>query len=176
MFAHPASAEAQSTHDVSDTDIIVVGKRYGEAETTIETEFDEEGIAEYSADSIQELMQILSPMIDGSDEQPVLIVNGKRIADPRDIRGFPPEALQRVEVLGREAAGQYGYAADKRVVNLVLKERFSGLTGQATVSMPTAGGPRQRDSQCTTFRNRGRDPMERRRSVGAGQPLARIRP
>ncbi len=122
---------------------MVVG-RYGEADLRSETELDEQDVADYAASSIRDLLQQISPLIDGTEDQPILLVNGKRIADPRDIRGYPPEALQRVEILPREAAAHYGYAPERRVVNLVLKKQFSGLTGEASLSLPTAGG---RDSE-----------------------------
>ena len=53
-----------------------------------------------------------------------MLVNGRRISGFREIRSFPPEVIERVEVYPEEVALQFGYRADQRVVNFVLKSRF----------------------------------------------------
>jgi len=74
-------------------------------------------------------------------EAPMIIVNGRRVADSGVFLGFPPDALERVEVLPPRAGALYG-APDpsRRVVNIVLQRRFNSRDGQARVRRPTAGG------------------------------------
>jgi len=102
-----------------------------------------EDIQSYGAGSIAELLTYLEPVTRssrGSGGQPVMLVNGRRISGFREIRGLPPEAIERVDILPEEVALEYGYRADQRVVNFVLKANFRSLTGEIEGRVPTAGG------------------------------------
>lgn len=121
-------------------EIVVTADRYGEAKVAAESEFDEEEIASHGADSIQDLLTRLSPFIDPSGEEPVILINGRPAGFDRSVLFYPAEALQRLAVLKPEAAAQYGEPAGKRVVNLVLKKHFSMWNADAGVDFPTAGG------------------------------------
>lgn len=121
-------------------EIVVTADRYGEAKVAAESEFGEAEIASHGADSIEDLLTRLSPFIDPSGEEPVILINGKPAGFDRSILSYPAEALQRLAVLKPEAAAQYGEPASKRVVNLVLKKQFSMWSADAGVDFPTAGG------------------------------------
>lgn len=121
-------------------EIVVTAARRGEAKVSAETEFGEEEIASHGADSIQELLARLAPFINVDGEQPVILINGKPVGFDRSILSYPSEALDRLAVLKPEAAAQYGEAAGKRVVNLVLKQNFSILNADAGANFATAGG------------------------------------
>lgn len=126
---------------VDDSDeIVVTADRRGEAKVPAESEFAEDEIAAQGADSIQDLLTRLAPFIDGSGEEPVILINGKPAGFDRSILSYPPEALERLTVLKPEAAAQYGEPAGKRVVNLVLKKNFSMLNADAGVDFATGGG------------------------------------
>ena len=103
-----------------------------------------EQIQAYGASNIAELLTYLEPVTRSSrgraDGQPVLLVNGRRISGFREIQGIPPEAIERMEILPEEVALEYGYAADQRVVNFVLKADFRSLTAEVAGRMPTQGG------------------------------------
>lgn len=102
-----------------------------------------EEIQAYGAGSIAELLTYLEPVTRssrGSGGQPVMLVNGRRISGFREIRGLPPEAIERVDILPEEVALEYGYRADQRVVNFVLKSNFRSLTSEIEGRVPTAGG------------------------------------
>lgn len=136
VFSRPdAVASSQGTDE-----IVVTAERYGEAKVAAESEFDEAEIASHGADSIEDLLTRLSPFIDPGGEEPVILINGKPAGFDRSILSYPAEALQRLTVLESEAAAQYGEAAGKRVVNLVLKRHFSSFSGDAGVDFATAGG------------------------------------
>lgn len=123
---------------------VVVTARYGEALVEPEVELSETDIAIYGAGSIAELVQRIKPMIDASGDQPILLVNGKRVGGASGIAGFPPEALAKLAILPPEAAARYGFSSGQRVVNLVLKKRFASWNAEAGLALATAGG---RDSE-----------------------------
>ncbi|HKC02224.1 MAG TPA: TonB-dependent receptor plug domain-containing protein [Sphingomicrobium sp.] len=96
------------------------------------------------ATSITDLLDALAPEIGSArgrgGGQPVLLLNGQRISSFREMRDIPTEAIQRVEILPEEVALKYGYGADQRVVNIVLRQRFRSTVAQLGGTVPTAGG------------------------------------
>jgi hypothetical protein len=95
------------------------------------------------ATSITDLLDALAPEIGSArgrgGEQPVLLLNGQRISSFREMRDIPTEAILRVEILPEEVSLKYGYRADQRVVNIVLRERFRSTVAQLGATIPTAG-------------------------------------
>lgn len=97
----------------------------------------------YGASSIADLLAYLEPVTRssrGSGGPPITLVNGRRISGFREIHGLPPEAIERIEVLPEEVALEYGYRADQRVVNFVLKADFRSVTAELEGRIPTSGG------------------------------------
>ena len=96
------------------------------------------------ATSITELLDALAPQIGSTQgrggEQPVLLLNGQRISSFREMRDIPTEAIQRVEILPEEVALKYGYAANQKVVNIVLRQRFRSTVAQLGATTATQGG------------------------------------
>jgi hypothetical protein len=135
-----SSGSAGEAVPVGGDEEIVVTARYGEALVEPETELDEQQIAAYGAYSIGDLVRSISRLTGRPDEQPILLINGERVDAVQDLAGYPPAALQRLAILPPEAAGRYGYAGDRRVVNLVLKKHFVSWETQAGLKLPTAGG------------------------------------
>jgi hypothetical protein len=72
--------------------------------------------------------------------RPILLLNGQRISGFRELRDLPPEAIERMEILPEEVALKYGYAADARVVNIVLRQRFDSTSVEARARTATDGG------------------------------------
>ncbi|WP_332657972.1 TonB-dependent receptor [Brevundimonas sp.] len=103
-----------------------------------------EQIQAYGASDIAELLTYLEPLTRSTrgraDGQPVLLVNGRRISGFQEIQGIPTEAIERTDILPEEVALAYGYRADQRVVNFVLKSNFRSLVGQVSGRAPTQGG------------------------------------
>lgn len=105
---------------------------------------EEEDIASYGANSIEELLEAIAPQT-GSGRgrgggRPVMLLNGQRITSFREMRSIPPEAIRRLEVLPEEVALRFGYPANQRVVNIILKEQFAAFTGEGEYNRPTRGG------------------------------------
>ncbi|WP_271077361.1 hypothetical protein [Aurantiacibacter sp. MUD61] len=115
---------------------------------------DEEEIAAYGAGSIAELVQSLGPELSSGrgSGPPVFLVNGVRISSFRELRSYPPEVIERTEVLSEEVAQQYGYSADQRVVNFILKDNFQTLAVELEYSQPFDGGYSGNEVEATYLR------------------------
>ena len=96
------------------------------------------------ATNISELLDAIAPQIGSTQgrggEQPVLLLNGQRISGFRELRDIPTEAISRVEILPEEVALKYGYRADQKVVNIVLRNRFRSTAVQVAGTTATEGG------------------------------------
>ncbi|WP_334162553.1 TonB-dependent receptor [Phenylobacterium sp.] len=106
--------------------------------------------------SVAELLDALAPQT-GSGRgrgggRPITLVNGQRISSFSEIRDLPPEAILRVDILPEEVALKYGYRADQRVVNFVLRPRFRALTTEAGARVATAGGRETFDANVNALR------------------------
>lgn len=155
--AVPAINE-QEAYDLGEIQAVST-KRRGAALGDYEPELvlDEEQLKAYGASSIQELMTLLEPVTRSSrGGSPVFLVNGRRISGFQEIRGIPPEAIERTEILPEETALSYGYSADQRVVNFVLKANFRSLTMQASVRRPEEGGRTVSDLEGNILRIAGK--------------------
>lgn len=152
------AAEEQEAYDLGEIQA-VSSRRRGAALGDYEPELvlDEEQLKAYGASSIQELMTLLEPVTRSSrGGTPVFLVNGRRISGFQEIRGIPPEAIERTEILPEETALSYGYSADQRVVNFVLKANFRSLTMQASVRRPDEGGRTVSDLESNILRIAGK--------------------
>ena len=146
--ADGAAANPQDSNDDGYEDEIVVTapRLVGQLDTdfTAEAELDEAAIASYGVSNVEELLTALAPQTRSGrgrgSGRPIILVNGRRIGGFGEVRNLPPEAIAKVEVFPEEVALQYGYAADERVVNLVLKPNFRQVAVEAEGGIPTQGG------------------------------------
>ena len=94
--------------------------------------------------NVAELVEALAPQTGSTRGRggggPVVLLNGRRISGFAEIRDFPPEAIERVDILPEEAALSYGYRADQRVINIVLRPRFRAVTAELEGGLATDGG------------------------------------
>lgn len=154
----PPVAEDQDAYDLGEIQVVSSRSR-GAALGDYEPELvlDEEQLKAYGASSIEELMTLLEPVTRSSrGGSPVFLVNGRRISGFQEIRGIPPEAIERTEILPEETALSYGYSADQRVVNFVLKANFRSVTMQASVRRPDQGGRTVSDLESNILRIAGK--------------------
>ncbi len=105
---------------------------------------DETDIAALGASSLTDVLSRISPQ-SGSGRgrgsgQPVILVNGQRITNFREMRNYPPESLKRIEILPEEVALRYGYPPDARVINFILKDNFKSRSFEGQFGVPTRGG------------------------------------
>ena len=119
-------------------------------------ELDEKAVESYGAASITELLAALSPQTGPGRGRgsggPVVLLNGQRISGFGELRDLPPEAILRVQVLPEEVALQYGFSADQRVVNFILKDNFRAVTADLEYGGSTAGARRESELQATLVR------------------------
>jgi outer membrane cobalamin receptor len=102
-------------------------------------------IRAYGVSTVSELITALEPQTSSarggaSGGRPVILVNGARISNFAEVRDIPTEAIARVEILPEEVALKYGYRADQKVVNLVLRRRFRATTAEGGYKFPTEQG------------------------------------
>jgi hypothetical protein len=92
----------------------------------------------YGAGSIGELVdEVLS---EEGEDAPVVLINGRRASGLDELSDYPPEALDRVEVLAPGDGPKVGAGPTRKVVNLVLARRFDGQVGRAAARTATDGG------------------------------------
>jgi hypothetical protein len=157
-FAQPAATDpavaqpsGDGTDDMADQaeeeEIVVVGQKpRGSVVGDIppENTLTQRDIRATGATSISELLDSVASQTGSargrSGGRPIVLLNGQRISGFRELRDLPPEAIQRMEILPEEVALKYGYAADQRVVNIVLRRRFNSTTAEARGKFATDGG------------------------------------
>lgn len=120
-------------------EVVVTGRRRGDTGLTPEVEWGAAEIDAIGAWDVSEVVARLSETV-SPDEPPVIIVNGRRVVNASDFLRFPPDALVRVEALPPDAAGQFGAAPGRRVVNIVMRPRFESRDALLSASAPTGGG------------------------------------
>jgi hypothetical protein len=146
--ATPTAPAAQPTDDSGDEEEIVItgAKPRGSVVGDIppENTLDARDVRATGATNITELLDSIAPQIGSArgrgGEAPVLLLNGNRISGFRELRDIPTEAIVRVEIMPEEVALKYGYRADQKVVNIVLRERFRSTTAQVGAGHATDGG------------------------------------
>ena len=99
-------------------------------------------IRAYGAANVSELLDALAPQTTSGQGggRPVVLINGGRISGWQEVRDLPTEAIVRVDILPEEVALKYGYPAEQKVVNFVLRQRFKAWLAEAAGSTPTQDG------------------------------------
>lgn len=136
--AAPPQASVPQETPVYLEDLEIQGRR-GSAGIPAEIEIDRAAIHALDLWSVGEVAARLAETY-GGQEPPIMIINGRRVADPGLYYNLPPDALSRVEVLPPGAATTFGGPVSGRVINLVLARQFASVDGEARSYAPTAGG------------------------------------
>ncbi|HEX8514014.1 MAG TPA: TonB-dependent receptor [Allosphingosinicella sp.] len=143
----PADGGAEPDEEDEGETIVVTGQRQRGAvigDIPPEVVFDRREIRTLGAGSLSELLEAIAPQTRSgrgrADGRPVILLNGRRISGFAEIRDIPPEAIVRIDVMPEEVALKYGYRADQRVVNFVLRRRFDAYTAEVQGGLATDGG------------------------------------
>ncbi len=161
-----AGARADAADDTAPAgnEIVVTGRRLrGEvlSEQPPIAEYDERDIQALGASSLTELLAALGPQVSSGRGRgggpPLILVNGRRISNFRELSSYPPEAVQRVSILPEEVALQYGFPPDQRVVNIILRDNFASREVEVEYGQPDRGGYRQGELELTYLRIDGPD-------------------
>ncbi|MBD3729122.1 MAG: TonB-dependent receptor [Sphingomonadales bacterium] len=159
--ADPAPTATDSSY--SDDQIVVTAERIrGQVDSDQPpiVELDENDIASYGATSLEDLVgQLASETSSGRGRggQPVFLINGQRVSGFREFRQYPPEAVRKVEVLPEEVALKFGYPADARVINIILKDDFASREIEAELGGPTDGGTTTTQLQAKMLKIKGKN-------------------
>lgn len=163
-LAYPAAGKAPPPPEISadDEEIVVKGAHLPGAvvgDIPAELQYSPADIRAYGVSSVADLLSELGPEVRSDrgrgGEAPAVLLNGKRISSFSEIRDIPTEAILRVDILPEEVALKYGYSADQRVVNIVLRRRFRAVTGEGGGSSPTDGGAENGTASLDLLRIRG---------------------
>ena len=145
-----AAAQATTDEYADEEDIVVTGSRERGAvigDIRPEVQLTPADIRSYGVNSVAELLEELAPQTQSGrgrgDGAPVTLLNGLRISGFSEIRDLPTEAIQRVDILPEEVALKYGFAANQKVVNIVLRRRFRATTVELDNRIATDGGAYQ---------------------------------
>jgi len=145
--AAPQAAATPLDDSGDEEEIVVTGQRArGSVVGDIPPEqtLDSRDVRATGATNINELLEALAPQLGSArgrgGERPVLLLNGQRISSFRELRDIPTEAIQRVDILPEEVALKYGYRAEQKVVNIVLRQRFRSTTAEVSGNVATEGG------------------------------------
>jgi len=147
--ADMAADPGLSIEDVTRTDdeiVVTANYQRGTVPGDIKPEIQlgEDDIRAFGASNLADLLQELGPQLRSGrgrgGEPPVVLVGGRRVSGFAEIRNLPPEALERVDILPEEVALKYGYKADQRVINFVLKDLFTATTVELEPGFATDGG------------------------------------
>jgi iron complex outermembrane recepter protein len=143
--AQQAPATEEDIYGEEGDAIVVTGIRRGSVVGDIPPEnvLGGRDVRATGATDINELLDALAPQIGSArgrgGERPILLLNGQRVSSFREMRDIPTEAIERVEILPEEVALKYGYRADQRVVNIVLRERFRSTVARLEGNTATEG-------------------------------------
>lgn len=143
--ANPVAQPASGDEEDEAPDIVVTGARAQPGAVIGDIPPDQQlspaDIRSYGVSSVSDLLNELAPQTrSGVGGAPVILLNGRRISGFGEIRDIPTEAILRVDILPEEVALKYGYSADQKVVNFVLRRRFRAITAEAADTAATEGG------------------------------------
>lgn len=147
--ASPATSPAATpqTGEESQVDEIIVRAQRGPnsvpGDAVPEATLSPVDIAALGASNISEVLAALGPRAGSGRGRgsgpPVILLNGRRISSFRDVQGLASEAIQRVEIFPEATALQYGYSADQRVINFILKDNFRAFTTELAAATAADG-------------------------------------
>jgi hypothetical protein len=130
-----------------DGDIVVRSKKTSKSigfDAVLERAFTPIEIGAYGASTVEELIAALGAQITGprsqGDAPPLLLLNGRRLPNPRDIAAIPAEAIEKLEVFPEDAATYFGLPADRKVLNIITLDEFTGVFASGTGALTTEGG------------------------------------
>lgn len=154
--AQPSGAPAAPAEDSYVLpEVTVASARRGAVRGDIEPDITltSEQLSAYGASNIAELLAAIEPLTRSSrgGSGPVVLLNGRRTSGFQEIRNIPFEAIERTDILPETVALSYGYSADQRVVNIVLKAQFRQATAEINNRAPTQGGRNSTEVETNYF-------------------------
>lgn len=141
----PSSAAAEAAAEAAN-DIVVYGAIPPGAvvgDIPPQNQLNPADIRAYGVGTVAELLDELAAQTQSEQGRessaPVVLVNGRRISGVNEISDLPVEAIRRIDILPEEVAIRYGYGADQKVVNVILRRRFDARVVNGTGGIATEG-------------------------------------
>lgn len=141
------NAGQQGMDEMGLEEVVVTSRREPGAvigDITPEFQLSAQEIRALGVGSVSELLVALGPQLGSSrgrgGGRPIVLINGVRASGFAEIRDIPTEAILRTDILPEEVALKYGYRADQRVINFVLRPRFQAFTSEVAARGTTDGG------------------------------------
>ncbi|HEY4341806.1 MAG TPA: hypothetical protein VGM97_17815 [Steroidobacteraceae bacterium] len=101
-------------------------------------------IAAYGDSTINDLLNDIAQQTQSDQGRgnaaPIILVNGKRVSGVNEVGDLPTESILRVDILPEEVALRYGYGAQQKVVNIILRRNFRAKLFDLSGSESTDGG------------------------------------
>ncbi len=101
-------------------------------------------IAAYGDSTINDLLNDIAQQTQSDQGRgntaPIILVNGKRVSGVNEVGDLPTESILRVDILPEEVALRYGYGAQQKVINIILRRRFRAKLFDLNGSESTQGG------------------------------------
>lgn len=144
---HRGAPTPRPAAEKSDGDIVVTGRALPGAvigDIPPENRLSAADVAAYGVSTINELLDAIADQTQSdqgrdSGSAPVILVNGKRVSGVNEVGDLPTEAVLRVDILPEEVALKYGYDAQRKVVNIILRRRFAARVADTTAGLATEG-------------------------------------
>ncbi|HTX48374.1 MAG TPA: TonB-dependent receptor [Caulobacteraceae bacterium] len=115
-------------------------------------------VQSYGVSTVTDLLNEIAPQTRSdrgrTQQAPVILLNGRRISSLNEVQNIPTEAILRVDILPEEVSLKYGYTADQRVVNIVLKRVFRAVTAEGVGGETTEGGDATAQAELDQFQVR----------------------
>lgn len=141
LAAAPAPAPSSDPQEGVGPEIVITATRVpGSALGNVPPllEMDGSALRDLGASTVSEIIAVLGSQTQGNNEgPPIILINGKRVADWREVARFSPDAVARVQILPEEVASLYGYLPTQRVMNLILKPNYRAVTAEAMLGSST---------------------------------------
>lgn len=130
LLAAENTGGSQQTQGIEE--IVVTGQALRGSvigDTPPENQLNPTDIASYGVSTINDLLyeiaeQTQSDQGRDSSSGPIILVNGKRVSGVNEVGDLPTESILRVDILPEEVALKYGYGAQRKVVNIILRRNF----------------------------------------------------
>lgn len=136
-----ALAQTAATDEIVVTGQAVPGAVIGDVPA--ENQLNRADIDAYGVDTVSELLDEIAAQTSSnqgrSDDGPVVLVNGKRISGVNEVNDLPTESILRLDILPEEVALKYGYDAQRKVVNIILRRRFRSQAANMGGGLATQG-------------------------------------
>lgn len=155
--APPPAAEADDEEVVRADAVVVTGQRLPGSvpgDAVPEQVLDVQSVRALGVASLADVVSALAARSGSArgEGPPLVLLNGRRVGGFQEIRAIPSEAIVRVEVLGEDVALQFGFPADQRVLNFVLRRRFRAVTTELAGADVASGARREGRGEASLFR------------------------